>query len=179
MRRISLQILRSFPYHYSLYVISCFWKTITFEASSREQLVFQGSAPPHSLSLMAILFSSQRFVKTGFLWAMGKKTSKALSVQEIPTVCDFPDVFRAELQGMPPERDLEFRIYLLPGTRPIYIAPYRLAPLFQEELKKQLDDLLSKQLIKRSVSPWGAPVLFTLKKDGSWRMCDCAKRSST
>ena len=72
---------------------------------------------------------------------------------------------------MPPERDTEFCIELIPGTQPISIAPYRLDRLFQEELKKQIDDLLSKGLIRKSVSEWGAPVLFVAKKDGSWRMC--------
>ncbi|WVZ96328.1 hypothetical protein U9M48_041983 [Paspalum notatum var. saurae] len=73
--------------------------------------------------------------------------------------------------GMPPKREVEFRIDLIPGTRPVSIAPYRLSRPFQEELRKQLDDLLSKKLIRRSVSPWRAPVLFTKNKDGSWRMC--------
>lgn len=86
-------------------------------------------------------------------------------------MCDYPDVFPDELPGMPPERDTEFCIELIPGTQPIFIAPYRLARLFQEELKKQIDDLLSKGLIRKSVSEWGAPVLFVAKKDGSWRMC--------
>lgn len=72
---------------------------------------------------------------------------------------------------MPPKRAVEFPIDLIPGTRPVSIAPYRLFRHFQEELKKQLDDLLSKKLIQHSVSPWRAPVLFTKKKDGSWRMC--------
>jgi hypothetical protein len=86
-------------------------------------------------------------------------------------VCDYPDVFLDELSGMPPERDIGFCIDLIPGTQPISIAPYLLAQPFQEELKKQLDDLLSKGLIQKSVSKWGAPVLFTAKKDHTWRMC--------
>jgi len=65
-------------------------------------------------------------------------------------VCDYPDVFPDELPGMPPERDTEFCIELIPGTQPISKAPYRLARLFQEELKKQIDDLLSKGLIRQS-----------------------------
>jgi hypothetical protein len=86
-------------------------------------------------------------------------------------VKNYPDVFPAELPGMPPERDVVFRIDLVPGARPISIAPYRLARPFQDELKKQIDDLLSKGLIRRSVSSWGAPVLFTEKKDLSLWMC--------
>ncbi len=92
-------------------------------------------------------------------------------IEDVPVVRDYPYVFPAELLGMPPECDVEFRIDLVPSTRPISRAPYRLARPFQEELKKQLDDLLSKKLIRWSVSPCGAPVIFTKKKDGSWRMC--------
>ena len=72
---------------------------------------------------------------------------------------------------MPLKREVEFRIDLIPGTHPVSIASYRLSRPFQEELRKQLNDLLSKKLFRRSVSPWRGPVLFTKKKDGSWRMC--------
>ncbi|WVZ58484.1 hypothetical protein U9M48_008756 [Paspalum notatum var. saurae] len=102
---------------------------------------------------------------------LAEKPTKPLRIEEISVVCDYPDVFPDELPGMPPKREVEFRIDLIPGTRPVSIAPYRLSRPFQEELRKQLDDLLSKKLIRRSVSPWRAPILFTKKKDGSWRMC--------
>ncbi|WVZ52437.1 hypothetical protein U9M48_003492 [Paspalum notatum var. saurae] len=100
-----------------------------------------------------------------------KKSTKPLRIEEIPVVRDYLDVFPDELPGMPPKREVKFHIDHIPGTRPISIAPYRLSHPFQEELRKQLDDLLSKKLIRRSVSPWRAPILFTKKKDGSWRMC--------
>ena len=58
-----------------------------------------------------------------------------------------------------------------PGTKPISIPPYRMAPTELKELKDQLQDLLSKVFIRPSVSPWGAPVLFVKKKDGTMRMC--------
>jgi hypothetical protein len=72
---------------------------------------------------------------------------------------------------MPSEGDIEFRVDLIPSTQPISAAPYRLARPLQEELKKQLDDLLSKGLIRKGVSKWGTPMLFTAKKDHTWRMC--------
>ena len=152
-------------------IISCFWKTVSLETPSGEKIIFQGSAPPHSLFVLARLFPGQRAVKTGMLWSLIDKPSKVVSIEEIPVVRDYPDVFPSELPGMPPERAVEFRIDLVPGARPIAKAPYRLARPFQEELKKQLDDLLAKKLIRPSVSPWAAPVLFTEKKDHSWRMC--------
>ena len=58
-----------------------------------------------------------------------------------------------------------------PGTRPISIPPYRMAPAELKELKEQLQDLISKGFIRPSVYPWGAPVLFVKKKDGSMRIC--------
>ena len=73
--------------------------------------------------------------------------------------------------GMPPDRDIDFCIDLEPDTRPISIPPYRMAPAELRELKAQLQELLSKGFIRPSASPWGAPVLFVKKKDGSFRMC--------
>jgi hypothetical protein len=78
----------------------------------------------------------------------------------IRVVRDFPDVFLEELPGMPPDREVEFVIDLLPGTAPISKRPYRMSVEELKELKKQLTEL-----------PWGAPVLFVQKKDGSQRMC--------
>jgi len=120
---------------------------------------------------MACLFPDQRPIKTGFLWSLVETPTKPLIIEKIPVVRDYPDVFPDELPGMPPKREVEFRIDLIPGTRPVAIDPYRLSRPFQEELSKQLNDFLSKKLIRQSMSPWRAPVLFTKKKDGSWRMC--------
>ncbi|MCF8701904.1 hypothetical protein L3054_11000 [Corynebacterium sp. MC-10] len=93
------------------------------------------------------------------------------TLQTIPVVNEFPEVFPEELPGLPPEREVEFPIDLLPGTQPISIPPYRMAPAELKELKEQLRDLLEKGFIRPSTSPWGAPVLFVKKKDGSLRMC--------
>ncbi|GKF39326.1 hypothetical protein Tco_0119387, partial [Tanacetum coccineum] len=62
-------------------------------------------------------------------------------------------------------------IDLIPGAAPVARAPYRLAPSEMKELSKQLQELLEKGFIRPSSSPWGAPVLFVKKKDGSFRMC--------
>ena len=83
---------------------------------------------------------------------------------------DFPDVFPEELPGMPPDRYIEFLIELLPGTGPISKRPYRMPPNDLEEIKKQIKELLEKGYIRRSSSPWGAPVLLVEKKDKSLRM---------
>ena len=84
---------------------------------------------------------------------------------------EFLDVFTDKIFGMPPQREIDFTIDLVPGTGPISKAPYRMAPKEMEELKSQLEELLDKGYIRPSVSPWGAPVLFVRKKDGSLRLC--------
>ncbi|KAE8735791.1 Detected protein of unknown function [Hibiscus syriacus] len=72
--------------------------------------------------------------------------------------------FLANLPGLPPDREVEFQIEVMPGTAPIAMAPYRMAP-------KELQELLGKGFIRPSVSPWGAPALFVNKKDGSMCLC--------
>jgi hypothetical protein len=84
---------------------------------------------------------------------------------------DFPDIFLEELPGMPPDREVEFVIDLLPVTAPISKRPYRMSVEQLKELKKQLTELQEAGYIRLSSSPWGAPVLFVQKKDGSQRMC--------
>ncbi|KAJ9563463.1 hypothetical protein OSB04_008623 [Centaurea solstitialis] len=96
----------------------------------------------------------------------GKKT-----VADVPVVSEYLDVFPDDLPGVPPERQVEFRIDLVPGAAPIAKAPYRLASPEMQELSKQLEELLDKGFIRPSTSPWGAPILFVKKKDGSMRMC--------
>lgn len=88
------------------------------------------------------------------------------SLESIPIVNEFPK----DLLKIPPDRDIDFGIDVFPDTKPISIPPYRMTPAKLKELKEQLRDLLEKGFIRPSVSPWGAPVLFVKKKDGSLRM---------
>eukprot|EP00253_Pinus_taeda_P011685 PITA_11685 len=96
---------------------------------------------------------------------------KVATVKDIPVVKDFGDVFPEEIPGLPPKRDLDFTIELIPGAAPVSRAPYRMSVPELTELKMQLQELLEKKYIRSSVSPWGAPVLFVRKKDGTLRMC--------
>jgi hypothetical protein len=89
----------------------------------------------------------------------------------VPVVNEFPNVFPEELPGMPPDRDTEFVIELMPSTAPIYKSPYRMATSELVELKEHIMELLEKGFIHPSSSPWGAPVIFVLKKDGTQRLC--------
>jgi hypothetical protein len=86
-------------------------------------------------------------------------------------VQDYPDIFPEELPGMPPDRDIEFLIELLPRTPPISKRPYKMPVNELVELKKQLAELQAKGFIRPSSSPWGAHVLFVEKKDGTQQMC--------
>ena len=96
---------------------------------------------------------------------------RPLTLAEIPVVCEFSDVFPEDLPGLPPDRDIEFKIDLIPGTAPVSRRLYRMPPNELAELKKQLQELLEKGFIRPSSSPWGCPALFVKKKDKSLRMC--------
>ncbi|GKB55769.1 putative reverse transcriptase domain-containing protein [Tanacetum coccineum] len=100
-----------------------------------------------------------------------EKKSDEKKLEDIPVVKEFPDVFPKDLPGLPPVRQVEFQIDLIPRAAPVARTPYRLAPLEMQELSNQLQELTDRGFIRPSTSPWGAPVLFVKKKDGSFRMC--------
>ncbi|GJU10920.1 putative reverse transcriptase domain-containing protein [Tanacetum coccineum] len=115
-----------------------------------------------------------KYVERGchlFLAHVTENKSKEKQMKDVPVIHDFPEVFPEELPGLPPPRQVEFRIDLLPGAVLVTRAPYRLAPFEIKELSVQLQELLEKGFIRPSSSLWGAPVLFVKKKDGSFRMC--------
>ncbi|GJW61489.1 putative reverse transcriptase domain-containing protein [Tanacetum coccineum] len=103
----------------------------------------------------------------------GRATSRAYAVCNAGKNPDsnVVTVFPEDLPGIPPTQQVEFQIYLVPGAAPVARAPYRLAPSEMKELSDQLHELSDKGFIGPSSSPWGAPVLFVKKKDGSFRMC--------
>jgi hypothetical protein len=109
-------------------------------------------------------------VTTSSKWAMFFIAEEFVG-NNICVVSDFPDVFPEELPGMPSDMEVEFVIDLLPGTAPISKWPYSMSIDELKELKKQLTELQEAGYICPSSSPWGAPVLFVQKKDGSQRMC--------
>ena len=152
-------------------VLDCFNKTVRLRSVDRS-VEFVGAKKPTSTRLISAL-KADRLMRSGcegyIAFIAEDKQSKP--IDEIPVVCEFPDVFPEEIPGLPPVREIDFTIELLPGTAPISKAPYRMAPAELKELKSQLGDLLDKGFIRPSVSPWGAPVLFVKKKDGTMRMC--------
>jgi hypothetical protein len=92
-------------------------------------------------------------------------------LEDFVVLRDFRDMFVDEIPELPPRREIDFSIDLLPGSAPISKAPYRMSLPELTELKIQLQELLDKEYIRPSVSPWGAPVLFVKKKDGTLRLC--------
>ena len=94
-----------------------------------------------------------------------------LKIEDIPVVCEYPNVFPNELPGMPPDREIEFAIELQPCTAPISRRPYCMPPNELAELKKQIQELLDKGYIRPSTSPCGCPALFVKKKDKSLSLC--------
>jgi hypothetical protein len=97
---------------------------------------------------------------------------KVTALEEILVVQEYPDAFLEELPGMPPDRDIEFLIELLPKTPPISKRPYRMPVNELVELKRQLAELQAKGFIRRSSSCWGAPMLFVEKYETQWMCVD-------
>ncbi|GJY00360.1 putative reverse transcriptase domain-containing protein [Tanacetum coccineum] len=121
---------------------------------------------------------TQKYIQKGCQVYLAQVTSKKAEdkseekrLEDVPIIREFPEVFPDDLPGLPPARQVEFQIDLVPGAAPVARTPYRLAPAEMQELSTQLQELSDKGFIRPSSSPWGAPVLFVKKKDGSFRMC--------
>ncbi|GJT21853.1 putative reverse transcriptase domain-containing protein [Tanacetum coccineum] len=147
----------------------------------KETLIFQGDGSNQRKESRLNIISctkAQEYLAKGcdvFLAHITTKEAKDKSeekrLEDVPIVRDFPEVFPEDLPGIPPARQVEFQIDLVPGAAPVARAPYRLAPSEMKELAEQLQELSDKGFIRPNSSPWGAPVLFVKKKDGSFCMC--------
>ncbi|XP_070015958.1 uncharacterized protein [Nicotiana sylvestris] len=154
-------------------ILDCHAKTVTLAIPGIPRIEWSGTLD-HTPSRIISFLKAQRMVEKGcvaYLAYVRDVIADTPSVDLVLVVRDFPDVFPADLLGMPPDRDIDFGIYLLPDIQPISIPPYRMAPPKLKKLKDQLQELLDKGFIRPSISPWGALVLFVKKKDGSMRMC--------
>ena len=154
-------------------IVDCRMKRVTLRTPNEEEVTFIGERSNH-LSNVISAATARTMVRKGceaYLAYVIDTVKARPSVSDIPTVSDFPDVFPEELPGLPPHREIEFAIDVVPGAIPASITPYRMAPLELKELKLQLQELLEKGFIRPSVSPWGAPVLFVKKKDGTLHLC--------
>jgi len=133
-------------------------------------LLFANSKEPELLSSQGVAREIQLGAQC-FIIFTHLELEKEEGTSTIPVVHEFEDVFPEEVPGLPPSREVEFSIDLVPGTGPVSMAPYRMAPAELVEHKKQIEELLRKQFIWPSTSPWGAPVLLVKKKDESSRLC--------
>ncbi|GJR61269.1 putative reverse transcriptase domain-containing protein [Tanacetum coccineum] len=136
-------------------------------------LVVKGDSGASRLKVISCI-KARKYIERGsqlFLAQVTEKEPSKKQLQDVPVIRNFPEVFPDDLPGLPPPRQVKFRIELVPGAAPVARAPYRLAPSELKELSDQLKELLEKGFIRPSSSPWGAPVLFVKKKDGSFRMC--------
>ena len=153
--------------------LDCHKKEVKFHRPGKLEVKFRGIRRELSSNIISAM-AVQRMLRKGcqgYLAYVVETEKEGILVDEIPVVREFPDVFPDDIVSLPPDREVEFTIDLIPGTEPISIPSYRMAPAELRELKAQLEELLSKGFIRPSISPWGAPVLFVKKKDGSLRLC--------
>ena len=153
--------------------VNCYRKEVQFSQPGEPEVIFYGGRKTLSTSLISVIQANKMLRKAcqGYLVYSIESRDSEMQLAEVPMVNEFFDVFPEDLPGLTPDREIEFEIELAPGTKPISIASYRMAPAEIKELKVQMEELLSKGFVKTSTSPWGAPVLFVKKKDGSLRLC--------
>ncbi|XP_069144625.1 uncharacterized protein [Solanum lycopersicum] len=142
-------------------ILNCHAKTITLAMPVIPIVEWRGSLSHPSKGVISFL-KARQLVQRGCLAYLAHIRDTSIEtpmLESIPVVSEFSEVFPIDFPGLPPDRDIDFCIDVEPGTQPISIPPYRMAPTELNELKEQLQDLLSKGFI-----PWGAPVLFVKKK---------------
>jgi hypothetical protein len=154
-------------------ILNCKTKRLSLTDDEGQRRVIVGRNQGVSLRFISSLQLRKSMHKGCKLYAILALNDKGMveGLENLLVVREFVDVFPEELPGFPPEREMEFTIDLKPGTEPIARTPYRMSTPELQELKMQLKELLDLGLIRPSVSPWGAPVIFIRKKDGSWRLC--------
>ncbi|KAA3473474.1 Retrotransposable element Tf2 [Gossypium australe] len=154
-------------------VVNCKRKTIDLRCPN-DEIVKIKSNDLNGLSAMISVLKAQSYVKKGyeayFAYVIDSKVFEK-KIESVSIVCEYSNMPPEELLGLPPIREVEFGIDLFAGMTPILIAPYRMAPTELKELKSQLQELTGRGFARSSFSPWGAPVLFVKKKDGTIRMC--------
>ncbi|GJV12052.1 reverse transcriptase domain-containing protein [Tanacetum coccineum] len=161
-------------------VIVCAEKIVRIPWKNKTLIIHGDGSTQGNVTRLNIISctKTQKYMEKGFPIFLAHVTTKEVKdksekkrLENVPIVQDFPEVFPEDLPGLPPTRQVEFQIDLVPGAAPVARAPYRLAPSEMKELSEQLKELSDKGFIRPSSSPWGAPVLFVKKKDGSFRMC--------
>ena len=150
-------------------VIDCDRMRVTAYTPGGTYVVFQENR--HDVSPHTMYDSRWQGQLMGWLASLTLEDEVRQDMSLPRVVCEYEDVFSDELPGLPPPRDVDFRIELHLGTLPISMTPQRMTPVEVHELKVQIQELLGKGFIRPSTSPWGAPVLFAKKKDKTLRLC--------
>ncbi|GKE69810.1 putative reverse transcriptase domain-containing protein [Tanacetum coccineum] len=146
------------------------YATTLFDSSTDYSFVSTTFIPLLGIELGDLGFSYEIEIASGQLVKINK-VIRGCKLEKEETRRDSSSEISDDLSGLPPIREIEFQIELIPGATPVAESPYRLAPSELEEFSGQLKELQDKGFIRPSSSPWGAPVLFVKKKDGSFRMC--------
>ncbi|XP_027903562.1 uncharacterized protein LOC114163451 [Vigna unguiculata] len=118
----------------------------------KKKLLFPNSKEPELLSSQGVMKEIQGGAQC-YMILTNLEVEKEEKTYDIPVVLEFEDVFPREVPGLPPNREVEFSIDLVPGTGPVSMAPYRMAPAELVELKSQIEELLGKQFIRPSTLP--------------------------
>ncbi|XP_070004699.1 uncharacterized protein [Nicotiana sylvestris] len=169
---VDFDVIMGMDWLYSCFVkLDCRTRVMRLEFPNESVIEWKGNGVVPKGRFISYLKASKMIMKGciyHLVW-VADTTSEVSAPESVLVVNKFLEVFPDELPGIPPDREIDFRIDVLPDTQPISIPPYRMAPAELRELKEQLKDLLEKGFIRPSV--WGAPVLFVRKKDGSLWMC--------
>ena len=172
MRVFDVVLGMDWLYHHRA-TVECYKKEVKLHRLRKLEVKFSSIRRELSSSTIFAM-AVQRMLRKGcqgYLAYVLETRKERTLMDEIPVIREFPDVFPDDITGLPPNREVEFTIDLIPGTEPISIPPYRMAPAELRELKAQLEELLCKGFIRPSISPWRAPVLFVKKKDESLQLC--------
>ena len=154
-------------------IVDCGQKTVVLICSYQSEVIIH-DIRSNVTSNVILAMQARRFIRKGyeaFLALILDSKRGQVDVEKIPVVREFPDVFPEEFPGIPLEREVDLSIEIVPRTTTMSKAPYTMAPIELKKLKVQLQELLDKGFVQPSVSPWGAPILFVKKKDGTLRMC--------
>jgi hypothetical protein len=154
-------------------VLHCHNKKFTCLDGNGKHSTLKGVPRPISIREISALHIKRCFRKECQLYVAHVEEpdyTKGPSLEDFSVLQEFEDVFQ-EIPGLPPRREIDFSIDLVLGAAPVSKPPYRMSTPELKELQMQLEELLNKGHIHPSVSPWGAPILFVKKKDGTLRLC--------
>ncbi|XP_056688567.1 uncharacterized protein [Spinacia oleracea] len=153
--------------------INCLRRRVTLTTSSGDRISFQKLERKPTIQIVSALRAQKMNESgfTGYLCSVVDLNTPEPSITDIPIVCEYPNVFPEEIPGVPPPRELDFSIELVPGSTPISKAPYRMAPAELQELKKQLDELLEKGFVQ-DFSKVALPITRLVRKNTKFEWSD-------